>query len=172
MDTFNNDPSKIYSKMKKARGEEVKRIEIPFIETLAGKYTGDNVLEGFCANTEILCNEDENGNKFNNEIYKMFTKDNMIIFDITSEEEVAIPQMNLSQLKDILFKKLKLNKACDVFKLTVEHLRYVGDEKFSSSSTMSFHQCSFIPRAEHFMLPHLFIKDKISQFSTKNPKGW
>ena len=36
--------------------------------------------------------------------------------------------MNLAQLKFILFKKLKLNKACDIFKLTVEHLRNAGDE--------------------------------------------
>ena len=36
--------------------------------------------------------------------------------------------MQLADLKDILFKRLKLNKACDVYKLTVEHLRYCGDE--------------------------------------------
>ena len=36
--------------------------------------------------------------------------------------------MSIVQLKDILFKKLKLNKACDIFMLTVEHLRYAGDD--------------------------------------------
>ena len=35
--------------------------------------------------------------------------------------------MKLSDLKSILFKKLKLGKACDMFMLTVEHLRYAGD---------------------------------------------
>ena len=35
--------------------------------------------------------------------------------------------MQFSDLKDILFKKLKLGKACDVFMLTVEHLRNAGD---------------------------------------------
>jgi hypothetical protein len=34
-------------------------------------------------------------------------------------------------LKDIVFKKLKLNKACDIYKLTVEHLRNSGDETLS-----------------------------------------
>ena len=53
--------------------------------------------------------------------------DNMIIFDIAQSENVNIPHMNLEELKDILFKKLKVNKACDVFKLTVEHLRNAGD---------------------------------------------
>ena len=35
--------------------------------------------------------------------------------------------MTLNVLKDIVFQKLKLNKACDVFMLTVEHLRNAGD---------------------------------------------
>ena len=35
--------------------------------------------------------------------------------------------MKLIHLKDIIFKTLKLNKACDIFKLTVEHLRNCGD---------------------------------------------
>ena len=39
--------------------------------------------------------------------------------------------MTLIQLKDIIFKRLKLNKACDIFKLTVEHLRNVCDKSLS-----------------------------------------
>ena len=35
--------------------------------------------------------------------------------------------MQIKNLKDILFKTLKLGKACDIFMLTVEHLRYAGD---------------------------------------------
>ena len=61
----------------------------------------------------------------------MIINANPIIFDITSDEEIDIPEMNLAQLKCILFKKLKLNKACDVFKLTVEHLRNAGDESLA-----------------------------------------
>ena len=51
-----------------------------------------------------------------------------MIFDISCQEEINIPHMTLEYLKDIIFKKLKLNKACDIYKLTVEHLRYAGDE--------------------------------------------
>ena len=52
----------------------------------------------------------------------------MIIFEITSQENAqTIPHMSLPNLKEILFRRLKLNKACDVYKLTVEHLRYSGD---------------------------------------------
>ena len=113
--------------MRKSRGE-TQRNEIPFIDTLAGKYIGNNILEGFCANTEILCNEEENNvDQFNDELYEMSAADIRIILDITENENVNIPHMNLTQLKHIIFQKLKLNKACDVFKLTVEHLRYAGD---------------------------------------------
>ena len=39
--------------------------------------------------------------------------------------------MSLSDLKEIIFKRLKLNKVCDVFKLTIEHLRNDGDGNLS-----------------------------------------
>ena len=80
----------------------------------------------FCANTEIFCSVEENEHQ-ENRFFKMSTDDNMIILDITENENETIPHMNLIQLKDIIFKKLKLRKACDVYKLTVEQLRYAGD---------------------------------------------
>jgi hypothetical protein len=133
IDTFKNDINKVCAKLRKAWGEAQKQTEIPFIETLAGTFTGNNVLEGFHCNTENLCNEDEKiENKFDNDIDDMFVKDNMIIFDTTSDEDILIPHMSIVQLKDILFKKLKLNKACDIFMLTVEHLRYAGDDALLS----------------------------------------
>ena len=97
-------------KLKKSRGENTKAHDIPFIETLAGKFTGTNVLEGFAQNTEILCNN-EDSNTFNNEFYKTSFGDNMVIMEISENENVKIPHINLSQLKDILFKKLKVKKA-------------------------------------------------------------
>ena len=112
MDTFASDINQIYPKLKKARGQDNKQNGIAFIETLAGRFDGKNVLEGFCANTEILCCEDENTSiQQNNEFYKMSVKDNMIIFEITRSESLLVPHMTITNLKDILFKKLKLNKA-------------------------------------------------------------
>ena len=64
METHDTDMSKIFNKLKKIRGDNRKSVEIPFIETLAGKYSGSNVLEGFCANTEILCNTETFQDKF------------------------------------------------------------------------------------------------------------
>ena len=58
----------------------------------------------------------------------MCIEDNEIIRKLLLTKSENIPQMTLDQLKDMIFRKLKLNKACDIHKLTVEHLRYVGDE--------------------------------------------
>ena len=119
----------VCNKLRKIRGENSRNVNIPFIETLNGTFSGNNVLEGFCSNTETLCNEENDA--LNHGFYKMCVQDNQIIFDIACQEAVIIPHMTLQNLKDILFKKLKLNKACDVYMLTVEHLRYAGDETLS-----------------------------------------
>ena len=126
MITHSQDINNVCNKLKKIRGDKSKSVNISSIETLCGTYTGENVLEGFCANTEKLCNA-KDGLPVQNEFYQMCLEDNKIIFELTSESEITIPCMQLYQLKDIIFKRLKLNKACDVFKLTVEHLRNCGD---------------------------------------------
>ena len=127
MEVHSSDMSKVCNKLKSIRGDKTKSTTIPTIETLCGTYNDSNVLEGFCANMEKLCNRD-NENIIDNEFYNMCLKDNEIIIQLTSDDEIVIPHMTLTDLKEILFKRLKLNKACDVFKLTVEHLRYAGDE--------------------------------------------
>ena len=63
--------------------------------------------------------------------YKMCVQDNIIIFDIACQEDIVIPHMTIQNLKDIIFKKLKLKKACDIYKLTVEHLRNAGELSLS-----------------------------------------
>ena len=131
METHSKDMSKVCNKLKEIRGDQCKNNDIPFIETLCGKYEGENVLEGFCANTEKLCNEKSVSTNSDTEFYKMCEEDNQIIFELTSQDKLTIPYMELTQLKDIIFKRLKLNKACDIFKLTVEHLRYAGDNTLS-----------------------------------------
>ena len=58
----------------------------------------------------------------------MCMEDIEIISELAKYEKIPIPQMSLQTLKDILFKQFKQNKACDIYMLTVEHLRYAGDE--------------------------------------------
>ena len=74
-------------------------------------------------------NFEETKNTFCSDFYERCIKDNFIISDLAAEDKtVRISHLSLIQLKDILFHKLKLNKAADVYMLTVDHLRYAGDQ--------------------------------------------
>ena len=70
METHFTDIGRVCQKLKRIRGDNRAKSSTPFIETLCGKYSGENVLEGFCANTEILCNEKDD-NQTENTFYKM-----------------------------------------------------------------------------------------------------
>ena len=136
MEVHFNDISRVCQKLKKIRGENYEQSKIPSIETLNGTFTGSNVLEGFRVNTEVLCNEKKDIPESENTFLKMCEEDNMTILKLIPEENVQIPLMTIECLKDILFRKLKLGKACDIYKLTVEHLRYAGDETLSCVVTL------------------------------------
>ena len=51
MSTFKENISQVCNKLRKIRGENVKNVNIPYIETLNGRFSRNNVLEGFCSNT-------------------------------------------------------------------------------------------------------------------------
>ena len=61
-------------------------------------------------------------------VTRLCQENNIIIDDIVKGFPHDLPEMTLHDLKNILFNKLKTGKACDSFKLTVEHLRYCGDD--------------------------------------------
>ena len=52
--------SSIFRKLKKLRGDFKQNNQLSFIETLTGNYEDQNVLEGFRANTELLCSDLQN----------------------------------------------------------------------------------------------------------------
>ena len=126
MNSFNSNINEVYKIISKFKGKASRNNDIQVIETLNGTYTGKNVLEGFRVNTQIICSDNEEG--IRSPILKMCREDNMVIIDLTNQESFHIPSMTIDGLKFILFSKLKLNKACDIYKLTVEHLRFL-DEK-------------------------------------------
>ena len=126
METHAGNIGKVPEKLKKMRGVEPKEA-INFTETLVGKFSGANVLEGFRLNAEKLCGARNDTSDFDNEFYKTCLEDNMIIFDFTEKQnDIIIPKMEMSDLENIIFKKLKTGKASDVYRLTVEHLRNCG----------------------------------------------
>ena len=113
---------------KKIIGETAKTTDIPEIETLVGKFSGDNVLEGLRANTEYLCNEKSTKN-FSDDFLERCHEDLIIINEISQHEDLKIPPITPQDLQNIIHRKFKNNKACDIYQLTPEHLKYAG-EKF------------------------------------------
>ena len=125
MRSLANDKNKVYSKMKKLCGQ--KTSSKPFkIITPVGTYSGEDVLEGFTADAEHLGRDRGEPDVYDNEFYRLCKLDNSFIFDFKGEDRVVIPDMTMSQLEEILSRKMKRGKSCDIYHLTVEHLQNCG----------------------------------------------
>ena len=84
------------------------------------------MLEGFASDAEYLGRLNSSASTYDQTFYKLCKLDNYFIFELEKDSEVTIPPMGLSDLEHILQKKMKPGKACDVYQLTVEHLRNCG----------------------------------------------
>ena len=127
MNSYHHDRNKVYARMKKLRGASTTR-KTSLLQTPVGTYHGEDVLEGFAADAEHLGKSNEMSSKFEQSFYKLCKLDNLYIFEFLGDKEISIPPMNLSQLDHILQKRMKLGKSCDIYHLTVEHLRYCGNQ--------------------------------------------
>ena len=96
------------------------------LNTPGGTYLGRNTLEGFTVDAEILGQAVSDTTEFDNEFYKLCVLDNLFVFEFKGDDAISIPEMSFEVLESILNKDMKLGKACDVYQLTVEHLRHAG----------------------------------------------
>ena len=138
METFDKNISEVSKTLQMIRGSQQKQTDISEIETFLGYYRGDNVLEGFRANTEYLCNEkpEASESNFSDDFLNRCKDDLTIIHEICEYESLKIPPINLAEMKNIVNKKLKKNKACDIYKLTPEHFKYAGDKALNILCTL------------------------------------
>ena len=83
-----NNMSAVCSLLQSKRGDSKRSPDIPYIDTLDGLYEGENVLEGFRTNTELLCNNTPEKDDTFDEIdfHEMCVSDNEIILKITDNE--------------------------------------------------------------------------------------
>ena len=87
------------------------------------------VLEGKC----FRDNKDAN---FRDDFLERCKEDLTIINEISEFETLEIPPIDLMKIKEIVGKKLKRNKACDIYMLTPEHLKYAGDKALKILCTL------------------------------------
>ena len=125
MNASNHDRNKVYSLLRNLRNEG-RKSATSTLESPAGTFYGEDILEGFAADAEHLGKPTEPNDYFDREFYELCILDNLYIFDFKGENPVKIPNMTMEDLELILNKKMKLKKACDIYQLTVEHLRYCG----------------------------------------------
>ena len=122
-----NNRNLVFAAMKRARGDSSNTVT-SLLHTPVGSFYGEDVLEGFAADTEHLGKSNEDDNCFNQGFYKLCKLDNLYIFEFNGDSPVVIPPMNFFQLEHILNSRMKAGKSCDIYHLTVEHLRFCGTE--------------------------------------------
>ena len=94
------------------------------LNTPAGTYHGQDTLEGFTVDAELLSKPVGEAAEFDHDFYKLCVLDILYIFEFKGTDAIRIPKMKISDLECILNKEMKLGKACDIYHLTTEHLRY------------------------------------------------
>ena len=119
------DKKRVYARMKRARNE--KSTKPNKLYTSAGEYSGDDILEGFAADSEFSSTARGKYEEFDNDFYELCRSDNSYIFEFKGEDQVKIPEMSRKDFTDIVYKEMKPGKACDAYKLTVEHIRECGE---------------------------------------------
>ena len=125
MRAHKDDKNKVFARIKAERN--VKSCETTKLITPVGVFAGDDILEGFAADSEVLAQAKGAESEFDNGFYKLCVLDNRFIFEFKGEDQVKIPRMTREDFKKIVFKNMKAGKACDAYHLTVEHIRECGD---------------------------------------------
>ena len=87
----------VYASLRKSLGEDSSTSSV--LHTPVGTFNGDDVLEGFTADAEYLGKPNDDSNNFDRGFYNICKLENCYIFDITVDDQVKIPPMNISQLE-------------------------------------------------------------------------
>ena len=98
------------------------------LSTPLGTYYGNDTLEGFAADAEYLGQLLDYHKDFDNDFRKLCIEDNKHIFELNNSTEMNIPELSRNDLNKIVDKELKNGKACDIYKLTPEHLKHCDQD--------------------------------------------
>ena len=121
------DRNKYFQLIRKLRGSSKKQ-NLAELHTPAGVYYGQDTLEGFARDAELLATFVGETTEFDNDFYRICIEDNLFIFDFKGDDSIEIPKMKMNDLERIVEQEMKNGKACDVYKLTAEHLKNCGKE--------------------------------------------
>ena len=125
MHSLKSDRNKHLKLVKRLHGCKSKS-SITCLYTSAGVYYGADILEGFANDAETLGRFVGESNVYDNSFYRLCIQDNNFVFEFETENSLRIPLMKLADLENIIDKEMKNGKACDIYKLTAEHLKNAG----------------------------------------------
>ena len=125
MHTSKFDRREHLKKIKSLRGCKSTQ-KLSELRTPCETYYGNDTLEGFARDAEMLGEFVGESEDYDNDFYRLCIEDNQFIFQFKDEEELKIPEMSMKDLEKIINTEMKSNKACDIYKLTSEHLKYCG----------------------------------------------
>ena len=124
-----SDRNKYFKLIRKVRGVHKDTTKsLAALYTPVGEYFGKDTLEGFASDAEYLARHVGEKAEYDNEFYKLCKQDNSYIFEIKEDTSLKIPEMRYEDLEKIIDKEMRTNKACDIYKLTTEHLKFAGKE--------------------------------------------
>ena len=127
INTYKNERNKHLSLIQNIRGYK-SRQRLTVLHTPSGDYFGNDILEGFANDAELLGKSVEEAPQYDNHFYRLCIQDNHFIFDFKTENSMKIPKMSMEDLSTIVNKEMKRGKASDIYKLTAEHLKNAGDK--------------------------------------------
>ena len=119
------DRNKYFKLVKNMRGVQSRKA-LQALYTPVGEFFGSDTLEGFASDAEYLARSVGEEPEYDNEFYRLCVQENQYIFDIKTNSEMKIPKMKMEDLDKIIDKEMKNGKACDIYKLTAEHLKHAG----------------------------------------------
>ena len=114
-----------FKKIKSIRSSKTRDYPLT-LSTPVGYYRGADTLEGFHADAEFLGKAVGEAKEYDNDFYRLCILDNYYVFDFKGDKTWQIPEMKIEDIENIIRKDMKLGKACDIYMLTPEHLKYAG----------------------------------------------
>ena len=128
INTYKNERNKHLSLIQNIRGYK-SRQRLTVLHTPSGDYYfGNEILEGFANDAELLGKSVEEAPQYDNHFYRLCIQDNPFIFYFKTENSMKIPKVSMEDLSTIVNKEMKRGKASDIYKLTAEHLKNAGDK--------------------------------------------
>ena len=83
------------------RGQS-KKHKLQKLHTPAGVYYGQDTLEGFAKDAELLAEFVGESKEYDNDFYRLCLQDNHIIFNLKDNSEKKLPKMKIEDLENLI----------------------------------------------------------------------